>query len=142
MIAGQEAFESSAVSLSADFMPWWTTAPEISRPVEPGLPFKAAYLAGAGRAIGVVRERFAAFSSPALVLRGGDDIAGHEAHGTADLWRGAAPGSALTMISYPGHAHDVLFDGCGSTGLSMAAGENAVADDIVAWLRREQRLSS
>ena len=48
----------------------------------------------------------------------------------------AAP---ISMISYPGHGHDVLFDACKS-GLTMSEGENQAADDIVAWIQRDQKL--
>eukprot|EP01052_Picozoa_sp_SAG31_P033370 SAG31_NODE_3760_length_3909_cov_2.157743_2_plen_312_part_00 len=140
VIAGAEAMQASACCLNTVFYPWWTTDPEVSAIVEPNLPFKAAYLAGAGRAIAEVRTRLGAFEAPALVLRGGKDIEVHEAHGTADLWRDASPSAPLALLSYPEHGHDVLFDSCAAGTLSMSPGQNDVADDVVAWLRREARL--
>ena len=97
---------------------------------------RVACRAAGSRAITTVRGRLSCFKSPALVLRGGEDIANHEQHGTADLWRGASKDAPLTFISYPGHGHDVVFDGC-RHGLTMAAKDNRVVDDIVAWLKRE-----
>ena len=135
VVMAQEVMDHSCVVRNDTFMEWWTKDPAIAAHVEPGMPFKAAYCAGASRAIAAVRERFEAFVAPALVLRGGADISNHEQHGTADLWRGASPQAPLMFISYPGHGHDVIFDGC-SSGLTMAAGENQVVDDIVHWLKR------
>ena len=131
-----QVMNDSCVFRNKRFMEWWTTDPAIAPHYEAGMPFKAAYCAGGFHAIATVRARFGEFKSPALVLRGGMDIANHEKYGTADLFRGANPAASLMFVSYPGHGHDVLFDGCQS-GLTMAAGENLVADDIVHWLHRE-----
>eukprot|EP00622_Pseudochattonella_farcimen_P004814 FR740305.1.p1 GENE.FR740305.1~~FR740305.1.p1 ORF type:complete len:172 (+),score=11.44 FR740305.1:201-716(+) len=81
--------ESSCVFRNKDFMRWWTTDPDISPHFEAGMPFKALYCAGAYRAISTVRTRLDKWASPSLILRGGADVAHHEQHGTADLWREA-----------------------------------------------------
>lgn len=98
---------------------------------------QAAYLAACVRAIAAIRARFHAFKGHALILRSGADP--FEGGGCTDLsiaiLQAAACDNAvsLTFHGYPSAGHDILFEGC-TERLSMAAGKNGVADDIVSWL--------
>lgn len=114
-------------SNNAAFLELWN-GPEVSAHIEPGRPFKYGYMLAANFAIDVVRARFDQFTGPALVLRGEADA--FEQGACADLIAGAS-GARLTLRSYEGMAHELIFE----DGLAMGPGENRVVDEIVAWLK-------
>ena len=118
----------SVLSHRRQFLALWDS-PEVYQYIEPERPFKAGYQLAANYAIEVVRSRFERFEAPALILRGeADDF---EQGACADLVAGAStPPSDLTLKSYPGMAHELIFE----DGLDMSPGKNRVVDDIVAWL--------
>ena len=116
-----------AASNNEAFLELWN-CPEVSEHIEEGRPFKCGYKLAANFAIDVVRARFDQFTAPALVLRGEAD--GFEQGACADLIAGAS-GARLTLRSYAGMAHELIFE----DGLAMGPGENRVVDEIVAWLK-------
>lgn len=102
----------------------------------PGLqrPGKVAYWRGvASDAIPTVEKRFSQWVSPALLLRGEHDIDVCEQGACDALMRGAAPDAPITLKSYPGLYHEVIFEHYPN----MRPGTNPVVDDIVAWLKAQ-----
>jgi alpha-beta hydrolase superfamily lysophospholipase len=124
-------------SNNQDFIDFWNSE-DISAFVEDGRPFKAGYQLEANYAIEEVRARFANFKAPVLLLRGeADDF---EQGACADLIAGCEHNYAntspddLVLKSYPGMAHEILFE----EGLDMGPGKNKVVDDVIEWMKRSR----
>lgn len=83
-------------------------SPEMSQYVEKGTPMKAAYLVSCLQALKVMN--LTKYDKPSLVLRGGEDIGIHELGATANLVQHASKDAELTVLSYPGGMHDIIFE--------------------------------
>jgi alpha-beta hydrolase superfamily lysophospholipase len=119
-------------SNNTEFIDLWNSE-AISAFIEEERPFKAGYQLEANYAIEAVRARFANFKKPVLLLRGEADE--FEQGACADLIAGCSHNYACTddlvLKSYPGMAHEIIFE----DGLDMSPGENKVVDEVVDWLK-------
>jgi alpha-beta hydrolase superfamily lysophospholipase len=126
-------YRTETGSSNDEFKKFWDS-PDIMKYVEEGRPMKAAYLVSVCDALKDMNANMSKFDKPALLLRGGEDIALHELGATANLVKGASKDAPITVFSYPGKMHDIIFE----EGMNMERGKNSVADDIIWWLARTE----
>ena len=93
-------------------------------------------------AIPTVRSRFGNWTSPALLLRGEQDIGtlgdgslpGCELGSCVDLLAGASTTARASLMFYEGMKHEIIFE------QYPCMEGNIVVDDIVVWLKRQATL--
>jgi alpha-beta hydrolase superfamily lysophospholipase len=133
-----QSFNLDGASGNEEFKRAWESDVTL---VKPGRPFEAGYAAGGVQAMARARGELSRLARDfpdcsmmtgcrMLVLHGEADHA-HD-HGSCAFLAAAVPGAELR--SYPDLKHELLFEAG-----SFAAGNNQVADDLVAWLLAETK---
>lgn len=124
-------YDPDSGSSNQAFKDFWNS-PDIVQHIDAGRPMKAAYLVSVCEGLKRMNANLGMWNKPTLFLRGGEDVARHEMGAAVNLLAGASVNAKLTILSYAGKFHDIIFE----EGMDMEMGKNSVVDDIVWWLGR------